>query len=99
MRIAFFRNVRNCDQLFYKTNTFRGIIAECQIIETVELNESEYKRFCGNFLRGNSFLAPYFNRAIIENNIWHGIMVKCGEQYVVVVMNGYQYPRYVGLIL
>ena len=98
MKIAFFRNVQNYEQLCHKTDTFRGIIVECQIIETVELNESDYKAFCCHFLRGYSFLSSYIYKAIVINNIWHGIKVKCGEQSVVVVMNGYQYPRYVGLL-
>lgn len=99
MKIAFFRNIQNYVQLSYKTNAFRGIAAECQIIGTIDLKESDYIAFCRDFMRGYSFLLPYVFKAIITNDIWHGVLVKCGDQGVVVVMNGYQYPRYVGQIL
>lgn len=99
MKIAFFRNIQNYVQLSYKTNAFRGIAAECQIIGTIDLKESDYIDFCRDFMRGYSFLLPYVFKTIITNDIWHGVLVKCGDQGVVVVMNGYQYPRYVGQIL
>lgn len=98
MKIAFFRNVQNFDQLSHKTDAFRGIVVECQIIDTIELEDSDYKAFCCDFMRGYSFLSPYIYKTKMINDVWHGILVKCGDQHVVVVMNGYQYPRYVGLL-
>lgn len=98
MKIVFFRNIQNYDQLSYKTNAFRGIVAECQIIGTIDLKESDYIVFCRDFMRNYSFLSPYVFESRIINDIWRGILVKCGDQGVVVVMNGYQYPRYVGQI-
>lgn len=97
MKIAFFRNVQNYDQLRFKTDSFRGIVAECQLIDVIELQECDYTVFCSNFTRGYSFLSPYIYKSKIVNDIWHGILVKCGNCSVVVVMNGYQFPRYIGL--
>lgn len=98
MEISFFRNVQSFDQLRHKTDAFRGIVAECQIITTIELEDKDYKAFCSDFMRDYSFLSPYIIKSKIINDVWYGILVKCGGQSVVVVMNGYQYPRYVGLI-
>ena len=97
MRIAFFRNVQDYDQLYKKTESFHGIVAECSIIDTIELQEDYYKNFCGNFMRGHDFLSPYIYKTGIRGDIWYGVLVRCKDQQVVVVMNGYQYPRFVGL--
>lgn len=98
MRIAFFRNVQNYNQLCHKTDTFRGIFAECQIIDTIELGEKDYNAFCCNFMRSYNYLSHYTHKAIIRNDIWFGVLVRCSDKGVMVVMNGYQYPRYVGLM-
>lgn len=98
MKIAFFRNVQNFSQLCHKTDQFHGIIAECQIIDTVELDENDYNEFCSNFIKSYTFLRPYIYKTIIVNDIWLGILVKSGSNSIVVVMNGYQYAKYVGLV-
>ena len=97
MEISLFRNVHNLEQLCYKVNLYRGLVVNCQIIDTIEIEESDYKVFCQNFMRSYSFLSSYIYTTIIVNDVWHGILVKCREKGVVVVMNGYQYARYVGL--
>lgn len=97
MEVSLFRNVRNLEQLYYKANLYRGLLVNCRIIDTVELEASDYSIFCQNFMRSYSFLSPYIYTTIIANDVWHGILVKCREKSVVVVMNGYQYARYVGL--
>ena len=97
MEISLFRNVHNLEQLYDKANLYRGLVVNCRIIDTIEIKESDYKVFCENFLRSYSFLSSYIYTTIIVNDVWHGILVTCGEKSVVVVMNGYQYARYVGL--
>ncbi len=98
MEISLFRNVRDLEQLRQKSNLYRGIVVRCRIIDTIELEESDYSVFCKDFMRGYNFLSPYIYRTKIASDIWYGLLVKCREKQVVVVMNGYQYPRYVGLI-
>lgn len=97
MQITFFRNVQDFDQLCEKTKSFHGIVAECSIIDTIELQEDNYKNFCSNLMRSHNFLSPYIYKTIIRGDIWQGILVKCKDQHIAVVMNGYQYPRFVGL--
>lgn len=99
MQIAFFRNIRNYKQLCQKTNIFRGIVAECHIIDTIVLHEDCCRDFYNNFMRSHKFLMPYIYKTKITDDIWYGVLVKYRDKQIVVVMNGYQYPRFTGLAL
>lgn len=97
MKVVFFRNIKDFDQLRDKTVLFNGIKVECEIIKEINISEIEFKAFISNFLKSYDFLLEYVDLAIVAGDVWHGVLVRDGKNGIVVVMNGYQYPRFVGI--
>ena len=95
---VFYRNVDNYDQLLYFIRTRRGITANYTIIHRIKLSEEDFRLFCGDFQMHNDFLLPYIDETIIRNNVWNCIAVSGQSLCFLVLMNGYQYPRYIGIL-
>lgn len=98
MKARFFRNPLNYDTLRYYTSNYRGILSRYIVIATVELDEFKFKEFCCNFQCSYNFLDPYIDEAVVKNDIWKSILIKRGKDHFLVVMNHYQYPRYMALL-
>lgn len=97
MKASFFRNVSNYETLYNNSTHYIGIVAEYCRIATVYLEETEFLAFCGNFQKSYEYLLPFVDKAIITNGIWNCIAVVCGNSMVLVVMDHYQYPRYLAI--
>ncbi len=95
---AFFRNVSNYDILKKYSEQYRGVSGEYRIIEHIELDAKQFSVFCSDFIKGGAFLKHYFDKAVIANGIWNGVVVENKNIRILVVMNKYQYPRYTALI-
>ncbi len=94
MKASFFRNVPNYKILFSKSDQYSGIVAEYQSIASVHLSNEAFVSFCSNFQKNYDYLIPYINTAIITKGIWRCISVVGKDTTVLVVMDHYQYPRY-----
>jgi hypothetical protein len=97
-KAAFFRNAKNLEILQSRTSTFKGIVSEYQIIAEISLNKQEFDSFCMNFQYSWAFLFPFINKSFVRHNVWNCISVTCGTACILVLMNGYQYPRYLAIL-
>lgn len=94
----FYLNLPNLSALEEKSKKNSGLCYHFQIIDQVNLKQSEHYNFCGDFLKGYCFLDKYIDISKIENGIWKCILiynVNCPQ--ILVMTNGYQYPRFTSL--
>ena len=97
MKASFFRNVLNYKSLSSNSFRYNGIVAEYCSIATIYLDEEEFSAFCSDFLKSRDYLLPFIDRAVITHGVWQCISVVCGDDVVLVVMDHYQYPRYLAI--
>lgn len=94
----FFRNVGNLNNLKELTVSTKGVFGEYQILSRVVLSKAGFEDFCRDFTKGYSFLQPFAETSIVRNNIWNCIAVENEIGTSILVMtNGYQYPRFVAI--
>lgn len=97
MKASFFRNVQNYEILYSNSCRYNGIVAEYRLIATMPLNDNEFATFCSDFQKSYDFLLPFVDKAVITHGIWWCISVVCGYHEILVVMDHYQYPRYLAI--
>lgn len=97
MKASFFRNVANYEMLRNNSFNYNGIVAEYRSIATIWLEENEFITFCNDFQRSYDYLTPFIDKAVITHGVWMCISVMCGNCGVLVVMEHYQYPRYLAI--
>ena len=99
----FFRDLDNLEILEIKTNKKiknSKIKNKYSIIDTVKLDEEEFKKFCSEFKHNYKFLYKYIEKMRIDKNgIWNCVAIECKNKKILVQNNGYSYPRFTGLIL
>lgn len=99
MKASFFRNVSNYEMLCKNTVYYKGIVAEYCLIATIYLGKKDFSEFCNDFQKSYNYLMPYIDKAVIMHGRWRCISVSNGENTVLVVMDHYQYPRYLAVNL
>lgn len=97
MKASFFRNVSNYEMLRSNSALYTGISAEYCSIATICLKENEFAAFCRDFQKSYDYLIPFADKAVISHGVWNCISVVCGDSKVLVVMEHYQYPRYLAI--
>ena len=99
MSIArFFRNLSSFKELVTLTKTKGGQLVNYEIIGIVKLDVDQYKTLCNDFQKGCPFLIPYTESSRIVNGVWNCILIVCNSCPGILVMtNGYQYPRFVAV--
>lgn len=97
MKASFFRNVSDYKTLYDYSTYYRGVVAEYHSIATICLNENEFIGFCRDFWSGYDYLIPFIDEAAITHGVWKCVSVVCGDSVVLVVMDHYQYPRYLAI--
>lgn len=98
MKASFFRNALNYEMLRSNSCRYSGIVAEYCSIATIPLQDNEFAAFCSDFQKSYDFLIPFVDKAVITHGVWICISVVCGYYEVLVVMDHYQYPRYLAII-
>ena len=97
----FFRNLSNYAELLIKTQNAlekKSLnIKKADIVNTVFLNKNDFIEFMGDFKRNQKFIYLNIPMMKIVNGIWNCIEVKCDNNSVLVMSDGYQYPRFVAL--
>lgn len=97
MKASFFRNVSNYEMLHNNLTHYCGVVAEYRSIATICLKENEFANFCRDFQNSYDYLMPFIDKAVITHEVWKCVSVVCGDAVVLVVMDHYQYPRYVAI--
>mgnify|MGYP003310779299 CR=1 FL=1 len=97
MKASFFRNMPNYSTLYEHTSRYKGVVAEYHLIASIYLAKNEFTAFCDNFKNSYDYLLPYVDEAIIEHGVWKCVSVIGREREVLVVMDHYQYPRYLAI--
>lgn len=97
MKASFFRNTPNYERLSINSAHYKGIFVECCSIATICLNDKEFSDFCSDFLKSYDYLIPFIDKAVITHGVWKCVSVVCRGTMVLVVMDHYQYPRYLAL--
>lgn len=97
-KVVFFRNMKDLEMLQSHTSDYIGIVAEYHIVTTIGLSDQLFDSFCNDFQSNCCFLHPYIDDATIRHNIWNCILVTHKNSGILVVMNHYQYPRYLAIL-
>lgn len=97
MKASFFRNISNYETLYNHSVRYSGVVAEYYSIATIYLEEKEFKIFCRDFQNSYDYLMPFVDKAIITHGVWKCVSVVYGDIVVLVVMEHYQYPRYLAM--
>lgn len=95
MKVSFFRNVPNYKSLLSLSVEYIGIVAEYISIATVHLSDEDFIAFCSDFQKSYDYLIPYVDTSVIRNGTWRCVSIVGKNATVLVVMEHYQYPRYV----
>jgi len=94
----FYRNVQSYEKLKHLADCQDGLINAYEIIGTVDLSKEGFTEFGNDFYTHSSFFIPYLQKSKIENDIFKCVLIKLeGVPTVLVLLNGYQYPRFVAL--
>lgn len=96
----YFRDVSNFDELLKKSmdkSRLSNNQQETVIIKEIELKANQFNSFLKNFNRSYDFLMPYIDEMKIENGIWKSILVSNSDEGILVMSNGYNYPRFVAI--
>lgn len=96
-KAAFFRNLPNYSVLCNFTLLYKGIVAEYEEIACVTLDSKKFEEFSSNFQKEYDFLMTYIDQAIVQHDIWKCVQILHQDKKILVVMNHYQYPRYLAL--
>ena len=97
MRAFFFRNVKTYGELLEKTKRNSGLVAEYRIFEEIVLPKKVFFTLCNDFYKETALLKPYINKAIIKNGIWNCLSINYHNNCILIVMDGYHYPRFLAL--
>lgn len=97
MKASFFRDILNYERLHECSLRYKGIVAEYYVIQKVFLDDREFSAFCNEFRFGCKYLMPYIDSAIISKGIWKCVSITNASLEVLIVMNHYQYPRYLAI--
>lgn len=97
MKASFFRNVLNYDMLCNHSRRYNGIVAEYCSIATIPMRANEFATFCNNFQKSYTFLIPFIDKAVITHGVWKCVSIVCGYYELLIVMDHYQYPRYLAI--
>lgn len=104
MEAYLFRDIQNIRELKYKTKKKRlnnSIKSKYKIIKTIEIENDTYKNFINDLLHNYKFLYPYISQMKVDKyGIWNCVKIKNKDrknQTILVMNNGYSYPRFVGL--
>lgn len=97
----FFRNVKNIDELVVKTNAakkrkslnFRKAEVTIKIIVT----EDEFQYITQNLLQNSKLIFDNILNMKIEKGIWKCIELSDKKNSILIMSDGYQYPRFVAL--
>ena len=97
----FFRNVENIDELIAKTNAaklrkslnFRKVEVTRQII----VSENEFQYITQNLLQNSKLVFDNILNIKKEKGIWKCIEVSDKKNSILIMSDGYQYPRFVAL--
>lgn len=99
----FFRNLEDIKSLEIKTEEKiknKRAKNKYQIIDTIELEEKEFQKFCLNFKHNYKFLYKYIEEMKVDKDgIWKCVEIESNNKKILVQNNGYSYPRFTGLIL
>lgn len=93
---SFFKNVSNYKELQNLDKRFKGLIFSFDIIATVELLDRNVN-FFDDFKHNCAFLKPYIYTTKLDKGTFECVLIEHAEKRMLVVMNGYQYPRYVAI--
>ena len=97
MKASFFRNALNYETLYNNSVRYKGIVAEYCSIATINLEENDFKLFCSNFQKSYDYLIPFIDKAVITHGVWKCISIVGKSIVMLVVMDHYQYPRYLAI--
>lgn len=97
MKAAFFRNMPNYDTLCEHTVHYAGNVVDYRSIANLNLEKCIFEQFCKDFKTSYDFLLPFVDDAVILHGIWYCVSVGNAERKLLVVMNHYQYPRYIAM--
>jgi len=97
MEASFFRNIPNYEILSRNSLRYTGIRAKYFSVATIYLNNEDFLRFCRDFQNSYDYLMPFIDKAVITHGVWRCVSVVCRNTVVLVVMDHYQYPRYLAI--
>ena len=99
--LYFFRNVCNYNELEKKTlNAYSRKSKnkrKVRIVKIIELDSGEFDKIVSNLKRRNIIFYKYRKLMKIKGGIWMCLLVKTSDREIIVMSDGYQYPRFVAL--
>lgn len=94
----FFRDLSTLGELKRLTLQEKGLLCNYSVIGTVHLDEESFAEFCADMTKGYDFIEPYANDSKVKRGIWRCILIESQRDTSILVMtNGYLYPRFVAL--
>lgn len=99
--LFFFRDVKDYNELLKKT-----ILAHARnsknkqrvsIIKVIELQKKEFDEIARNLKKNNRIFVENNKEMIIEGGVWKCICLKHSYKEIIVMTDGYQYPKFVAL--
>lgn len=97
----FFRNVKDYDELMDKTaraiqkNSINK--SKASVVKTIKLNEEDFEELINNFSCNRKYIYDNIVNMKIQNGIWKCIEITDGKLEIIVMSDGYQYPRFIAI--
>lgn len=97
----FFRNVENIDELIAKTNAAKLRKSlnsrKAEVTRQIIVSENEFRHITQNLLRNSKLIFDNILNMKIERGIWKCIELSDNKNSILIMSNGYQYPKFVAL--
>lgn len=97
----FFRNVKNIDELVIKTNDAKKRKSlnsrKAEVTTQIIVTENEFQYMTQNLLKNSQLIFDNILNMKIEKGIWKCIELSDKKNSILIMSDGYQYPRFVAL--
>ena len=98
----FFKDVSNYHDLIKKTKGAmkrNSLVKRSAIInKTIQLSEEEFNDFVSDLRKEHVIIFENIENMYIKQGVWYCICFKAGNKSVLVMSDGYPYPKYCALV-
>jgi len=72
-------------------------LRKVKIFKEVDFGYEEFNEFVDNLKMNRKIIFDNLEGMIITNGIWHCLKISDGKRGILIMSNGYQYPRFIAL--
>lgn len=99
--VYFFRDIDNYQTLVEKTKVAidrKSVLKrKAAITKTISLSKEHFELIANNLEKDNIIFVENIDMMYVRQGVWHCICLKWGQESILIMSDGYPYPRYCGI--